>query len=211
MKKKLVFTASFIFLTFNFSACSLKKEATGLKKVKQEESFSKNYENIVDDGYTIGDYHFYFANFQKKDSETIKNNLQDFDSTIVKNFETYQYKIDKTKKINMLPFRIQYNPTDETIRTNYFLINNTNTKISSIDIEGLPKLKNIDIVEPTTISFSDEDFLQLPTNGFISFSVTMSMPIEYIESLKENKVNDLSFDIIDLKINGEKVDNSNEH
>lgn len=210
MKKKLRIISSIIFIIFCFSACYHKKGTSNFQNREQKE-FSSNEQKKIDEGYILGDYHFYFMNFQKKEPVVIKDILKNFDTTILKNFETYQNKIDKSKKVNMIPFRIQYNPTNETVKTNYFLINNTNNIISLIYIEGWPQLKNIEIVEPTIISFSDEEFLKLPSKGVIAFSVTMSMPIKYENELKNNKVSDLSFDITDLKINGEKVSNTNEN
>lgn len=205
---------SSVFLLFLINGCTTRTDDSSLNSQNSVSTETTvNYSEVIQkyDGYDLDGYKYYIMNAQKKHEDFLNTLETDFDVTIKKNFENYRLKINDKAKINLIPFRFQHDLTQETLTTNYFLVNNSNETITNINFKGFPRFKNIETEAETEISYSTEDFLNLPPKGVVSFAITMSAPKEYQSKLKENKVADLSFDITDLEINGEKVDNNNEN
>lgn len=203
---------SIVVLLFLISGCKTKTDDSSFSSQSSVSTESTvDYSEVIQkyDGYDLDGYKYYIMNAQKKHEEFLNTLETDFEMTIKKNFENYRYRINDKTKINLIPFRFQHDLTQETLTTNYFLVNNSNETITNIDFKGFPRFKNIETEAETEISYSKEDFLNLPSKGIVSFAITMSAPKEYQSKLKENKVADLSFDITNLEINGEKVNNEN--
>lgn len=205
---------SVIVLLFLISGCTTKTDDNNLNSQSSVSTEpTTNHSEVIQkyDGYDLDGYKYYVMNGQKKQPEFLETLSTDFDTTIKNNFENYKYKINAKEKVNLIPFRFQHDLTQETLTTNYFLVNNSNEPITDISFKGFPCFKNIETEVETEISYPKEEFLNLPLKGVITFVIKMSAPKEYQSKLKENKVADLSFDITDLEINGEKVDNNNEN
>lgn len=211
-KIKLIFSS--VFLLLLVGGCTGKVKSDNKKQQSSATTESRvDYSSTIQkyNGYDLGDYKYYVMNGQKKQSEFLETLLTDFDTTIKNNFETYQYKIDNKQKVNLIPFRFRINVNEETVTTNYFMVNNSNTVINEISFKGYPRFKNVEVEAKTEVEFNKTELAELPPKGIVVFSLNMSAPSEYQSKLKENKVADLSFDITDLEINGEKVDNNNEN
>ncbi|MBP2099114.1 hypothetical protein [Enterococcus rivorum] len=201
-------------LLFMVSGCTLKSSNdTQNTSDSVIQKSTKNYTKTINkyDGYDLNGYKFYIMDGQKEHDEFLETLSTDFDETIKQNFETYRYKIDENKKINLIPFRFRINVNQETVTTNYFIVNNSNRVVNDISFKGFPRFKNTEVEEKTDAKLTKKELGYLPEKSFVAFSITMSAPKSYQAKLKENKVADLSFDITDLEINGEKVDNNNEH
>ncbi|MBO0447769.1 hypothetical protein JZO78_15665 [Enterococcus ureilyticus] len=213
--KKILKLCLMISLLIFLSGCVSEKIATDKEHeetgTSESQTISKKHSDIIEHGYNLGDYHFYIMEFQKKNQTASTSLLQNFDTTIINNFNNYKDRISQNKKIEVLPFGIQYNLSEETVTINYFLINNFNKDIHSIHITGTPKFKTIENVLPLDIALSENELGLLPYKGIVAFPMNISAPIEYEPKLRDIKVADLSFDITDLEINGEKVDNNNEN
>lgn len=77
-------------------------------------------------------------------------------------------------------------------------------------IKGRAIFKNIDFNEPVTIDFAEQAFTDLSPKGVVTFNVKYPAPYDdYFDLLKDNNITDLSFEIEELAINGEKVDTIN--
>lgn len=175
----------------------------------EEMPLNNEHEEIIENGYKMGDYQFYLMNLQKKNPDTLASIFNNFDETIKLNFEKYKNKIDITKKINLIPFRIQYNVSEEIVTINYFLVNNYSKDISSINIHGTPIVKNVTDISPIDLPIPENDLGLLPTNGVMVIPLVFPVPIESKAKWEENKVSDLSFEISKLEINDEEIDNNN--
>lgn len=209
---KLIFSSILLLLLVGGCTSKVKNDNDKQQSAATKES-RVDYSSTIQkyNGYDLGDYKYYLMNGQKKQSEFLETLSTDFDTTIKNNFETYRYKVDNKQKVNLIPFRFRINVNEETVTTNYFMVNNSNTVINEILFKGYPRFKNVEVEAKTEVAFNKTELAELPTKGVVVFSLNMSAPSEYQSKLKENKVSDLSFDITDLEINGEKVDNNNEN
>ncbi|MBP1044524.1 hypothetical protein I6N95_26290 [Vagococcus sp. BWB3-3] len=77
-------------------------------------------------------------------------------------------------------------------------------------MEIRPKFKYISqSTEFIPAEFKGTSYTTLPVNGVVVKTISGDAPIEFLDQLKQNKGEDITFEIRDLGINDEKVNNSN--
>ncbi|MGX7201531.1 hypothetical protein BCR22_10590 [Enterococcus plantarum] len=172
-----------------------------------EEIITKEQEDYLNNGYQIGDYKLLLTKNQKKNEKQtfIDNNFFEV------NFLKIQDNIDLSKKINIILYGLHYSPEEERYTLGTFLINTTNTTIKKLSFTLTPSFKNIGDVEPIKSNFEGDDLVELPPKSFFTLAIYGDAPLKSADLLMENKGPDITFKITDLEINGEKVDNTNEH
>lgn len=208
LKKKLIYILSILFISILTGACgkvpTVNKIPTSNSSMGADSSNQK--QDILENGYQVDDYRFYLMNIQKDDQSLIKN----IDTTIGKNFLEFKKNIDLKNKVNLIPFRANYDNGKEKLSVNYFFINNNIDEISSITINGVTNFKNITTNQTFNSSFNKEQFTLLKPKEFTAFSLTFDLPLYQYDNLKENKVSDFQLNITELEINGKKTDNINQ-
>lgn len=166
---------------------------------------------ILKSGYKIGEYRFKFMKVQIENDYSREDILSNLNVIIKNNFEKVEKNINKNIKIDLLPSVANYNPENKNLTINYFLLNNSSTAIESIHFKGITKFKDVNINKSVDTGFSKQEFITLEKNEFVFFSLTLKISDEYKDKLLENiKSTDLSIDITDLEINGQKTSNENQ-
>ncbi|MGX7149822.1 hypothetical protein [Enterococcus ureasiticus] len=180
---------------------------TVISNSASEETITKEQEDYLKNGYQIGDYKLLLTKNQKKNEKQtfIDNNF--FEA----NFQKIQDNIDLSKKINIILYGLHYSPEEERYTLGTFLINTTNTTIKKLSFTLTPSFKNIGDVEPIKSNFEGDDLVELPPKSLFTLAISGDAPLKSADLLMENKGPDITFKITDLEINGEKVDNTNEH
>ena len=192
-----------------FSACTHKEKLNTLESDISQESISKEQKSMLTNGYQIGNYRFLLTEEQKKSSTDqkifINNNFFKTD------FLAQEKLIDNHKKINIILYSMHYSKEEERYTFGTFFVNTSNTLIQKINLTITPKFKNIGDAEPFKTNLYGSNFTELPPKGVIVQSISGGFPLESADLLMQTQPSDISFEISDLEINGEKVDNSNEH
>lgn len=206
LKQKIGYVLILVFTTIFFIGCKNTTD-TDVSTSTSNEMITKEQEDYLDNGYQIGEYKLLLTKNQKKKEKQnfIDNNF--FEA----NFLKKQNDIDLSKKINIILYGLHYSPEEERYTLGTFLINTTNTTIKKLSFTLTPSFKNIGDVEPIKSNFEGDDFVDLPSKSFFTLAISGDAPLKSADLLMENKGPDITFKITDLEINGEKVDNTNEH
>lgn len=198
----LIVVITFVFLV----GCKNTSDITSSNSAS-EEIITKEQKEYINNGYQIGEYKLLLTENQKKDEQQVFIDNNFFES----NFLKIQKNIDLSKKINIILYGLHYSPEEERYTLGTFLINTSNTTIKKISFTLTPSFKNIGDVEPIKSNFEGDDFVELPPKNFFTLAVSGDAPLKSAYLLMENKGPDITFKITNLEINGEKVDNTNEH
>lgn len=104
---------------------------------------------------------------------------------------------------------MHYSPEEERYRLGVFLVNTSGKSIQNIKMLVKTKFKNIEGGEFFVVEYTKENFTYLPNHGAVVNLISANTPIEDLDTLKENTAADITFEIKDLELNGEKVSNEN--
>lgn len=206
LKKRISYIFILIIATIFFVGCKDTTD-TATSNITRKEIITKEQEDYLNNGYQIGEYKLLLTENQKKDEKQIFITNNFFESDFLKK----QNDIDLSKKINIILYGLHYSPEEERYTLGTFLINTTNTTIKKLSFTLTPSFKNIGDVEPIKSNFEGDDFVELPPKSFFTLAISGDAPLKSADLLMENKGPDITFKITDLEINGEKVDNTNEH
>ncbi|WP_086314738.1 hypothetical protein A5821_002352 [Enterococcus sp. 7F3_DIV0205] len=172
-------------------------------------SFTKEEKKALDNGYPVGKYTIFLTENNKKSTQDVTTFLEN--NFFEKGFLDAESQINPAKKINIITYAMHYSPEEERFNLGVFLVNTSHENIQSIKMKVKPTFKNITDGEFGEIEYNKKDFIDLPNNGAIPKAISANAPIEYLDKLKENTGSDITFEIKDLEINGEKVNNKNEN
>lgn len=174
-----------------------------------ENILTNKQEKAIDNGYQVGKYTILLSENNKKSEQDIATFIDNdfFEKALIK----VEPRIDSSKKINILTYSMHYSPEEERYTLGVFFINSSKSNIDNVKMLLKPKFKNISEGEFINVNFEGDDFPNLPVNGVSPRTISASSPIEYLDMLKENTGSDITFEIKDLEINGEKVNNKNEN
>lgn len=174
-----------------------------------ENTLTSNQKEAINNGYKAGKYTILLSENNKKSEQDIATFIENdfFEQALLK----AEPRIDSNKKINILTYSMHYSPEEERYTLGVLFINSSKSNINSIKMLLKPKFKNISEGEFINVNFEGDDFPNLPVNGVSPRTISASAPIEYLDKLKENTGSDITFEIKDLEINGEKVNNTNEN
>lgn len=125
-------------------------------------------------------------------------------------FTKQKENINLSKKINVIVYSMKYSQSENSYTLGIFVINTSNISIEKMSFDLSTKFKYIDEAVSFQVNLEDEDFTKLPPKGVIVQSISGNVPPELSDSLMKNKTSDITFDLTNLIINGEKVDNLNE-
>lgn len=214
MKKNYLFTLlGIVLVTFISSSCA-KNPIVGIDDQEQGKTssniiFKNDQEKSFKNGYKIEDYTVFLTEKQQQSENEknmfVNNNFFESDFTKQKN------NIDLSKKINIITYVTQYSKAENSYTLGTFFINTSNTTIEKMSFNYSMKFKYNDKVVSEKVNFQDEDFVQLPPKGLIVQSIAGNMPPDLVDDFLKNETTDITFEITDLEINDEKVDNLNEH
>ena len=202
---------------FVFTGCNAKDANNtepikqGIEKVERESNTNNEDETeILENGFKMGEYTFFLMNMQKENDETKEFMLTILENNIIPHFEKNESRIIPLEKISLIPYSFTYDKPTEKVEVNYFLVNNSQQIVKSVLIKGKATFKNVDFNETVTIDFDEKTFTDLFPKGVTTFKMKYPAPYDkYFDLLKENQITDLSFEIEELEINGEKVENVN--
>lgn len=185
------------------------KNTTMSSTQNTENTLTNKQKEAIDNGYKVGKYTILLSENNKKSEQDIATFIENdfFEKALIK----AEPRIDSRKKINVLTYSMHYSPEEERYTLGVFFINSSKSNIDSIKMLLKPKFKNISEGEFININFEGDDFPSLPVNGVSPRTISASAPIEYLDRLKENTGSDITFEIKDLEVNGEKVSNTNEN
>jgi hypothetical protein len=206
-KKSIIYVVTLAVITVFLVSCTYTKTTSSSNSSSKSTQLTKEQEEAINNGYQIGEYRLVLTKNQKIDEKQnfINNNF--FEA----NFKKIQDDIDLTKKITIKLYGLNYSPEEERYTLGTFLVNTSNITIKNLSFTLIPSFKNIGDVEPINACFVGDDFVELSPNNFLTLAVSGDAPLESADLLMENKGPDITFKITDLEINGEKVDNLNEH
>lgn len=172
-----------------------------------ENTLTEQQNDAVNNGFKVGKYIVLLSENNKKSEQDIATFIENdfFEKALLK----AEARIDPNKKINILTYSMHYSPEEERYTLGVFFINSSKDNINSIKMLVKPKFKNIKESEFINVHFEGDDFPNLPINGVSPRTISASAPIEYLDKLKENTGSDITFEIKDLEINGEKLGNEN--
>lgn len=211
MKLKIESFLFFSVLTFFLVGCQTNEgiqEGKTDTSVETTNNLTKEEQEAVDNGYPIGEYTIYLSEKNKKSKQDVANFI---DNGFFKDhFTGVESQIDRTKQLNMITYGMRYSPEEEMYLLAIFFVNTSVNNIKELRILVKPKFKNLgEEGEFIELTFEDEISLNIPPNGVVPGSITASAPIEYMERLKQNTAEDITFEIKELEINGERVENVN--
>ncbi|ALS36614.1 hypothetical protein ABID30_003645 [Enterococcus rotai] len=208
--RRVKFTLTFLILIL-LTACQKNTLNNSVESSSQTtaNSLTDNQKKTVDNGHRIGKYTVLLSENNKKSEQDIATFIEnDF---FEKAFLNVESRIDPTKKLNILTYSMHYSPEEERYTLGVFFINSSKNNINSIKMLLKPNFKNISEGEFIEVNFEGDDFPNLPVNGVSPRTISANAPIEYLDRLKENTGSDITFEIKDLELNGEKVNNTNEN
>ncbi|MBO0447631.1 hypothetical protein IGJ55_003329 [Enterococcus sp. AZ170] len=206
LKQKIGYVLILVFTTIFFIGCKNTTD-TDVSASTSNEMITKEQEDYLNNGYQIGEYKLLLTENQKKDEKQIFITNNFFESDFLKK----QNDIDLSKKINIILYGLHYSPEEELYTLGTFMINTSDITIKKISLTVTTKFKNIGEVSPTKLTLEGDDFAELAPKNFLTLALSGDAPLKSADLLMENKGPDITFKITDLEINGEKVDNTNEH
>lgn len=205
-KSKFILTLLLVFL---LTACQKNTLSSSTESGFQTivNTLTDEQKEILNNGYHVGKYTILLSENNKKSEQDIATfvNNDFFEKALL----TVEPRVDPNKKLNILTYSMHYSPDDERYTLGVFFINSSKNNINSIKMLLSPKFKNISESEFIEVTFEGNDFPDLPVNGVSPRTISANAPMEYLDRLKENTGSDITFEIKNLEINGEKIDNNN--
>lgn len=201
---------SLILLVLLVSGCGKpeKKETTMISSSESDE-LTEEQKNAIENGYLVEGYTIYLTEENKQSPKDIDRFVEN--EFYQKNILQVKGREKKELKVNILTYAMNYSPEEEQYSLGLFFINTSQETINELKMSIRPVFKKI----PESDSFLDihlkeKHFIALPTNGMVATTYSADAPIKYLDQLKQNRGEDIIFDIKYLEINGKKVDNRNE-
>ena len=206
---------SLLLLQLFVSGCGIKenednqKQTTTITSSGESDELTEEQKNAIENGYQVDEYTIYLTEGNKESHQDIDMFVEnDF---YKKNILQVKGGIDKKIKINILTYAMNYSPEEERYTLGLFFINTSHETINELKMSIRPIFKNISESGGfLDVHLKGKNFVELPMNGMIAISFSADVPIESLDQLKQNKGRDITFEIKDLEINGEKVNNSNQ-
>ena len=202
-------------MVMSMSACGKQnnreseKYETTITSSDESSSLTENQKNVIENGYQVGDYTIYLTEENKQSPQDVNMFLEN--EFFEKNLLEVKESINKDLKINILTYSMHYSPEEQRYTLGVFFINTSQDTMEELAMTVRPIFKNVPQTgDATPIHLEGDNFVELPPNGTIIRSFSADAPIEFLDQLKQNKGEDITFEIKDLEINGEKVNNSNE-
>lgn len=212
IKQRIIFLGLILTILITASCANVTNNNIDAQKTKestQEVIYTNEQETKFKNGYPIEDYTILLTEKQQK-SETEKQmfvNNNFFEPDFIKQ----KKNIDLSKKINLLVYSMQYSEENNSYTLGTFFINTSDFTIEKMSFDIDITFKYIEESVHFKINFADDDFITLPPKGLIVQSISGNVPPELSEPLLKNKTSDITFEITNLEINGEQVDNTNEN
>jgi hypothetical protein len=208
----IVLFVGLFFITLINSSCVNnsvdRNNAQDYSESTQETIFTNDQEKSFKSGYDVEDYTIFLTKKQQKSNNEknmfVNNNFFEPD------FTKQKENINLSKKINVIVYSMKYSQSENSYTLGIFVINTSNISIEKMSFDLSTKFKYIDEAVSFQVNLEDEDFTKLPPKGVIVQSISGNVPPELSDSLMKNKTSDITFDLTNLIINGEKVDNLNE-
>ncbi|WP_314067524.1 hypothetical protein [uncultured Vagococcus sp.] len=215
IKKVNIWMTSLLLMVLLMSACGKldnkesEKYETTITNSSEITGLTEKQEDAIENGFQVDEYTVYLTEENKQSQQDIENFIES--NFYEKNVLQVKDRIDKSLKVNILTYAMNYSPEEERYTLGVFFINTSQETMEELAMTVRPIFKNVPQTgEFGTIHLKGENFVALPTNGIIVRSFSADAPIEFLDQLKQNKGEDITFEIKDLEINGEKVNNSNE-
>ncbi|AOA00447.1 hypothetical protein BFC22_10115 [Carnobacterium divergens] len=197
MKKKLLIVITIIFL----SGCY--KTINKTEKNVEVEGISKDSSTAIKKALIIFDntYRLVYNNSQEK-NEVDKKAMDEAKPLLIENFEIVKYKIDKSKKINILPlsYSLITNQSGKHLSLNLFIINTSNDKIVNFRANENFSFSNNPYSFSDTLEMKDIGMENLSPNEGVIYSYEQNItdqPEEYFNNLK---LKDININLSELEI-----------
>ncbi|KRN54838.1 hypothetical protein IV74_GL002429 [Carnobacterium divergens DSM 20623] len=167
------------------------------------EGISKDSSTAIKKALIIFDntYRLVYNNSQEK-NEVDKKAMDEAKPLLIENFEIVKYKIDKSKKINILPlsYSLITNQSGKHLSLNLFIINTSNDKIVNFRANENFSFSNNPYSFSDTLEMKDIGMENLSPNEGVIYSYEQNItdqPEEYFNNLK---LKDININLSELEI-----------